>query len=163
MRLWERGRWQQAEETCSIEPADVDGGGGGACVLHRLDPEVWEKLLWMTMDGKSLSLASGSRRCGTNRLGCGHAKDDTSRNILWANCSVAVVHGWPSCVMDFALILLGINCYFGGSTKSFLGFISRICNFFYTGVAWLAIDNYGHGRPQAVSARRGIIVLSCLI
>lgn len=35
-----------------------------------------------TMDAKSLSLVSCSRRCGTNHVGCGHAKDNTSQNIL---------------------------------------------------------------------------------
>lgn len=40
-----------------------------------------------------ISVPSVLRRCGTNHIGCEHAKNDTLRNIPRAICSIAVVHG----------------------------------------------------------------------
>lgn len=73
-----------------MDPAGVDAG---VCVLHWLDAEVWEGDFSEQDAGmKRPSLPSALRRCGANHIGCGHAKNDTLRNIARANYSVAALH-----------------------------------------------------------------------
>lgn len=68
-------------------------------------------------------------------------KNNTLRSILQTNCSIAVLHRWPSCMMEFILILLGTSCHFGKNTRSLLGFLACAWGFFfYFEIAWLAVD-----------------------